>query len=111
MGMIENLEALLARGDDSALLRYSLGMAHFRQGDHAQACEHLARAVAQDAGYSAAWKAYGLALAAAGRADEAQAAYASGIRVAEDRGDLQAAREMSVFLKRLQKNAPGSAGG
>ncbi|MDP1709088.1 MAG: tetratricopeptide repeat protein [Gammaproteobacteria bacterium] len=109
MGMIENLEAMLAKGDDSALLRYSLGTAHFKQGNLARACEHLARAVAQDASYSAAWKAYGQALAAVGRVDEAQAAYASGIRVAEGRGDLQAAKEMGVFLKRLQKNVPAGA--
>jgi len=30
-------------------------------------------------------------------------AYQNGIRVAEERGDKQAAREMAVFLKRLQK--------
>ena len=35
------------------------------------------------------------------RAPAAQEAFAQGIRVAEARGDKQAAKEMSVFRKRL----------
>ncbi|MDO9372692.1 MAG: tetratricopeptide repeat protein [Gammaproteobacteria bacterium] len=107
MNMTENLETLLAqslaKGEDSALLRYSLGNAYFKQNDHAKACEHFARAVELDARYSAAWKGYAQALAAAERSEDALRAYETGIRVAEDKGDLQAAKEMKVFLKRLQK--------
>ena len=109
MSMTENLETLLAqslaKGEDSALLRYSLGNAYSKQGDYAKACEHFARAVELDARYSAAWKGYAQALAAAGRSEDAVRAYETGIRVAEDKGDLQAAKEMKVFLKRLQKTA------
>lgn len=109
MNITGNLETLLAqslsKGEDSALLRYSLGNAYFKQGDHARACEHFARAVTLDACYSAAWKGYAQALAAAARSADAMRAYATGIRVAEEKGDLQAAKEMKVFLKRLQKNS------
>ena len=37
------------------------------------------------------------------RNDEAIKAYEEGIRAAEVKGDIQAAKEMAVFLKRLQK--------
>ena len=36
-------------------------------------------------------------------------AYAQGIAVAEARGDVQAAKEMRVFLRRLEKSAGGGA--
>ncbi len=103
MGMLENLEGLLASGQDNALLRYSLGSAYFTQGDLDKAAMHLERAVLLDPQYSAAWKAYGKVLAAQEETDAAIRAYQAGIQVAEKRGDLQAAREMKVFLKRLMK--------
>ena len=102
MSMIESLEAMLARGQDNALLRFSLGGAYLNEGAADKAAEHLKRAVEHDANYSAAWKLYGKALAEAGRPAEAMQAYESGIRVAEAKGDIQAAKEMRVFLKRLK---------
>lgn len=103
MGMIENFEAMLASGQDNALLRYSLGTAYLKAGDNAHAVEHLGEAVRQDPQYSAAWKAYGKALTEAGSREQAVQAYESGIATAEARGDIQAAKEMRVFLKRLHK--------
>lgn len=108
MGMIENLEKMLASGQDNALLRYSLGNEYFKQGDAAMAAEHLACAVQQDAGYSAAWKLYGKALTELGRAAQARAVYEKGIEAAERKGDKQAAKEMQVFLKRLSRQAGSS---
>lgn len=105
MSVTENLEKLLAGGQETALLRYGLGSAYLKEGDTGRAIPHLARALELDPGYSAAWKAYAKALATAGRDAEAQAAYRDGIRVAEERGDIQAAKEMGVFLRRLEKNA------
>jgi len=105
MSMIENLERMLAAGQDSALLRYSLGTAYQKAGELEQARAHLARAVDQDAAYSAAWKAYGKVLAELGLADDAMSAFEKGIDVAERRGDIQAAKEMKVFLKRLARKS------
>ena len=65
---------------------------------------HLARALELDPDYSVAWKLYGRALAEAGREKEAAHAYQRGITTAEARGDLQAVKEMRVFLKRLQRD-------
>lgn len=103
MATIENFEAMLAAGRDNALLRYSLGNEYLKQGDAAKAAVHLRRAVEHDPKYSAAWKLLGKALADASQPAEALAAYREGIAVAEARGDVQAAKEMGVFARRLEK--------
>lgn len=101
--VIENLEKMLAAGRDNALLRFSLGNEYSKLGQFAQAATHLQQAVAHDPNYSAAWKLLGKALNEAGRLQEALAAYYSGIEIAEKKGDKQAAKEMAVFAKRIEK--------
>jgi Flp pilus assembly protein TadD len=101
---LANFERMLASGKDSALLRYSLGNEHLKLDDAAAACEHLARAVELDPRYTAAWKLYGKALLAAGREDDALAAYRTGIDVARAKGDRQAEKEMLVFARRIEKS-------
>lgn len=103
MSVIDNLEKLLAKGQDNALLRFGLGNAYLQQGKPALALAHLAKAVSYDPNYSAAWKLYGRALTEAGQLTEAAGAYEEGVKTAERRGDVQAAKEMRVFLKRLQR--------
>ena len=103
MTVIENLEALLAKGQDNALLRFGLANEYLKISKPEIAIGHLRKAVAHDPKYSAAWKRLGKALAETGRRDEAVEAYKQGIRVAEEKGDIQAAKEMKVFLIRLQK--------
>lgn len=103
MTTIANLEALLAKGPDTPLLRYSLGNEYLKQGEQDQAIAHLAAATRLDPRYSAAWKLHGKALQAAGRQAEAIAILAQGIQVAEERGDIQAAKEMRVFHRRALK--------
>jgi predicted Zn-dependent protease len=102
MGMIENFEKMLAGGKDSPLLRFSLGNEYMKADDAAKASAHLRAAVALDAGYSAAWKLLGKALAQQHDVAGAIEAYKNGIATAEAKGDKQAAKEMAVFLKRLQ---------
>ena len=97
------LEAMLEQGQDNALLRFTLGNVLYKQKDYAKAELHLSRAVEMDPDYSAAWKIYGRTLGAAGKITEAISAFNQGIAVAEQRGDLQAAKEMNVFLHRLEK--------
>lgn len=103
MNLIDNLLGLLSRGQDNVLLRYSLAHAYFKQGDASAALPHVQQALRHDANYSAAWKLYGAVLTALDRTTEALAVYDQGIAVAEKRGDLQAAKEMRVFARRLQK--------
>lgn len=99
--LIANLEKLIGTPRDGALLRYSLGNEYLKAGDAERGIGHLREALARDPGYSAAWKALGRALADAGRADEARAAYEKGIAAARAKGDRQAEKEMTVFARRL----------
>ena len=96
-------EKMLAGGQDNVLLRFGLGQAYLSDGQAARAVPHLQRALEHDPKYSAAWKLYGKALAESGDLAGAAEAYAQGIQVAQDKGDLQAAKEMQVFLKRIRK--------
>ena len=100
---LENFLAMFASGRDNALLRFSLGNEYLKQGEAAKAAEHLRRAVEHDPTYSAAWKLLGRALTDIEAWQDALAAYRQGIAVAEARGDKQAAREMGVFARRIQK--------
>ena len=101
--MLESLEKMLASGKDNALLRFSLGSEYVKIQRYDQAVEHLQLALVHDPAYSAAWKLFGKALQEAQRLPEALAAYRSGIAVAESKGDKQAAKEMTVFAKRIEK--------
>ena len=77
MNPVERFEALLAQGKDNALLRFGLGSQYLQAGDAARAAE--------------------------GRLEQAVAAYRSGIGAADRHGDKQASKEMTVFLRRLEK--------
>lgn len=103
MALIDNLETMLHRGQDNALVRYGLGNEYLKLKEFGKAVEHLEEAVKFDRGYSAAWKSLGKALAGSGKNLDAIKAYETGIEVAENKGDVQAVKEMRVFLKRLQK--------
>jgi len=103
MEPVERFEAMLAAGRDTPLLRFSLGSHYLKAGEPGRAAGHLQAAVGMDPGYSAAWKLLGKAREGAGQPGEAAQAYRAGIAAAEERGDKQAAREMTVFLRRLER--------
>jgi predicted Zn-dependent protease len=100
---IAKFKRLLEAGRDGALLRFSLGSEYLKVGDAPVAVQHLEHAVALDPKFSAAWKLLGRALTECGRFEQALAAYERGIGVATANGDKQAAKEMTVFAKRLTK--------
>ncbi|MES9942773.1 MAG: tetratricopeptide repeat protein [Candidatus Thiodiazotropha sp. 6PLUC2] len=97
----KNLEKMLEQGTDNALLRYTLGTLFLKQGDFLKAVEQLTEAVKLDEQHSASWKHLGKALAGVEQVKEAADVYRKGIEVAEAKGDIQAAKEMKIFLKRL----------
>ncbi len=101
--VIANLEKLLAQGKDSSLLRFSLGSEYLKDRQSWVAIFHLKRALDLDPNYSAAWKLLATAYSDAGVLNEALSTYRQGIQIAQQRGDQQAAREMSVFALRLEK--------
>ena len=104
---IVNLEKLLGGPRDNALLRYSLGNEYLKSGDPVGAVAHLHEALARDPQYSAAWKLLGRALNDCGEPAAALAAYREGIQVAEAKGDKQAAKEMAVFARRIERTLSG----
>jgi Tfp pilus assembly protein PilF len=102
---LERLRAMCDGPHDGALLRVSLANAQLAQGDHAAAIIELRHALEFDPGYSAAWKLLGKTLADDGNINAAIDAYGTGIAAATRRGDKQAEKEMTVFLRRLEKPA------
>ncbi|MBO9353710.1 hypothetical protein GG851_06865 [Bordetella petrii] len=102
-GLIERLEAMLAKGQDNLLLRFSLGKAYVEREDYATAVPHLQAALDFDRGYSVAWKWLGKALQGQGDLAGARAAWQSGIEAAQARGDQQVIKELQVFLRRLDR--------
>ena len=101
--LITRFEALLAKGQDNAMLRYSLGHAYLQQDQAAQAVAHLQQALAQDPHYSAAWNQLGRAQLALGQPADAVATFDQGLAVAQAKGDMQVVREMEVFRRRAAK--------
>ena len=73
--------------------------------DHQKAVEHLQRCVEFDPKYSAAWKLLGKAWLASGDTGQARQAWEQGISAAVGHGDKQAEKEMTVFLKKLDRKA------
>jgi predicted Zn-dependent protease len=106
---VERLRALCGGPRDGALLRFSLGNALIAAGAPADAAIELRRAVEFDPAYSAAWKLLGRALVEAGDPVQARVAWCDGITAAGRAGDVQAQKEMQVFVRRLDKLAGNPA--
>ncbi|AYC34985.1 hypothetical protein D3880_00060 [Pseudomonas cavernae] len=104
--MLEGLEKMLAKGVDNALLRFGLGKGYLDLHDYGRAAEHLQACVAFDPKYSAAWKLLGKARQGQGDLAGARQAWEQGLAAAQAHGDKQAEKEMTVFLKKLDKPRP-----
>jgi len=98
---IDSLLKLVGTARDSAMLRLTLARLLAAQGDVEQAQSHLEAATAMDSSYTAAWKELGRLYQQSGQSEGAAAAWRKGIEVARSKGDKQAEKEMTVFLKRL----------
>ncbi|GLQ93409.1 hypothetical protein [Dyella acidisoli] len=105
--LIDSLRAQCGGPRDGALLRFSLGNALLNTGDHVAAIEELRHAVTFDANYSAAWKLLGKAYLTAHDEVGAADAWRQGIAAAQQRGDKQAEKEMTVFLRRISQKGEG----
>lgn len=100
--LIANLRAQCGGPRDGALLRFSLGSALLAAGAPGDAMAELRQAVAFDPAYSVAWKLLGKACLALDDQAGAAQAWRQGIGVAQAKGDKQAEKEMTVFLRRLE---------
>ncbi|HKJ94544.1 MAG TPA: tetratricopeptide repeat protein [Gammaproteobacteria bacterium] len=100
---IDALERMLARGQDSPMLRFTLGNAYAGRKEHDRAEVHYRRAVELDPGYSAAWQALGRMQERLGDHAAALETFRRGLDVARERGDMQVVRALEVFVRRLEK--------
>ena len=100
---INTLITMLDKGQDSLILRFGLGQALLKQGDTIAAIEHFQKALEFDPEYSAALKLLGKAYMQSDQIQLANDTYERGIKIAESKGDIQAAKEMKVFLKRIKE--------
>ncbi|HEY5763099.1 MAG TPA: tetratricopeptide repeat protein [Rhodocyclaceae bacterium] len=99
--VLARLLKLVGGPRDNALLHHAIGSEWMKAGRPREAAAALHTALARDPNFSAAWKLLGKALLEDGDNDAACAAWQQGIVVAEARGDVQAAKEMQVFLRRV----------
>ena len=95
------LKALIELDPDDPVLHFGLGCEHLQRGEFAAAAEALQHALGLNRDYSAAHRELGKALEKLSRREDAVTAYRRGREVAKGRGDLQTAREIELFLKRL----------
>ena len=106
---IDSLRKLIGTPRDSAMLRLTLARLLARllaqQDALEEAVTHLEAAVVQDPAYTAAWKELGRLRLRAGRTEAARDAWTRGMEQAVRHGDKQAEKEMTVFLRRLEKAA------
>lgn len=103
---VAQFQELIALDPEDTMLRFGLGELYFEAGDFPRAAEQFAEIVRLDPQYSAAYRYLGQAYAALERHTEAHQTFECGIAVAEARGDLQTAKEMRVFLRRLDTQTP-----
>lgn len=111
MNMLDNLLKLLDGPRDGAMLRFGIANEYAKTEDWGQAANYARQALEKQRDFSAAWKLLGKALLNAGDADAALIAYHEGIAIAEGKGDIQAAKEMKVFARRIEKAQGGAASG
>jgi len=86
---------------DDPVVRFGLAGAYLDAGLAEEAVTQYREAVRLKPDYTAAYRGLGRALEKAGQPDEARAAYARGLEVAQQTGDLQTKKEIEVFLRRL----------
>lgn len=97
---------MLESGQDGPLLRYSIGLELLHADRPSEAVPHLRQCLAQNPDYSAAYKVLAQAQDETGDPEACRETLETGIARAETNGDRQAAKEMGVFRKRLDKGKP-----
>ncbi|MFT7299742.1 MAG: putative Zn-dependent protease [Porticoccus sp.] len=103
MSLTDNLETMLANGNDSAMLRFGLGSAYFNEKDYQQAITHLEKCIERDNSYSSAYKLLRRAQIKLGLNERAKRTLAAGLEQSVLQGDKQTEREITVFLMKLDQ--------
>ncbi|MFQ5663444.1 MAG: tetratricopeptide repeat protein [Terriglobia bacterium] len=100
---LEQFKELAEIDPDDPVVHYGLGSEHLKRGEFDQAAAAFRKSIELQPDYSAAYRELGKALEKLGRRDEATEIYRQGKQAAARKGDLQTAKELEVFLKRLEK--------
>ena len=101
---IKELENMIAQNPNNPLMHYTLGIEYLRAEKPAKATDVLQKAIDLQPDYSAAYRELGKALIKLKSNNKAIDIFNKGIAVAEGKGDIQTAKEMRVFLKRISNN-------
>ena len=99
----EMFRKLLERDPENPMILFSLGNELFKEGEYAEARDHLRRAVENKPDYSVAYRTLGRAHYELHENGEARRIFTEGRDVAQRNGDLQTVREIDVFMRRLEK--------
>ena len=97
----EMIEAMLAETPNDPELRYMQAMEYVSEADDAQAVRCFQELIRLAPDYPPAYHQGGRALQRLGRISEARALLSQGIGLAEKKGDLHAAGEMTELLQNL----------
>jgi predicted Zn-dependent protease len=100
---------LLERDPENPMVLYSLGSELFKEKKYLEAKGYLDRAVRNKPDYSVAYRTLGRTLYELGEDNEARRVFDEGREVAQKNGDLQTAKEIDVFARRLEKRRRGEA--
>lgn len=98
---VRTYRQLVELDPDDPMSQWTLGKALHEAGDLPNAEVHLREAVRLDPRYSAAYLALGRVLVAAEQIDAARAIFTTGIRVADEKGDLQPKAYMEKHLREI----------
>ncbi|MCH8012928.1 MAG: tetratricopeptide repeat protein [Candidatus Marinimicrobia bacterium] len=99
----KEIKELLNAFPGDVTLLIELGKCYLQDGKLNRAIDILKEAVTKAPDYSVAYRYLGKAYEADGKPKRASETYRNGISVAERSGDLQTAKEMTVFLRRIEK--------
>jgi len=99
------LRELATADPDDATTHFLLGRELLAAREAAEAARAFAAAIRARPDYTAAYRQLGNALEADGRVAEARNAYRQGVEIANRTHDLQAGKEMTAFLKRLDRDS------
>ena len=101
---LRQLHGLVEADPQDALSRFLLGRELIGAGRFEEARHSFAEAIRLQPDYTAAYRQLGNCHEKLEQFSEAASAYARGVAVAGETGDLQAGKEMQAFLRRLERD-------
>jgi tetratricopeptide (TPR) repeat protein len=100
-------QKLIEKDPENPMILFSLGNELFKEEKYEEAKGHLSKAVENKPDYSVAFRTLGRTHFELGEYEEARKIFERGKSVARENGDLQTAKEIDVFMKRLEKRERG----